>query len=195
MPLGVFYDAATCRRAGLESAEDTWWMRVIRALGGELEVNNSCAGTTVCGRQAMAGCSDHRTSALGKPDMILVWMGLNDAAFGLPLERFTAAYRQMLQKLRYHNPGAVIWCGTFCPGRPTDPDEPLFFDLFNAETAIPFDTYSVLIRELAAEAGCRAADLWASRQSYDAMDGVHPDKNGMRTIADLWLRGMEAVGG
>ncbi len=190
-PMGVFYDEATCERAGIRSAEDTWWMQVIRAMGGTLEVNNSCAGTTVCGRQAMAGCSDFRTAGLGSPDVILVWMGLNDAAFGLPLDRFETAYRQMLQKLRYHNPGAEIWCGTFCPGRPTDPDEPLFFSLFNAETAIPFDTYSLLIRELAAECGCRAADLWAPRQEYDAMDGVHPDRNGMKTIAELWLAGMK----
>ena len=51
----VFYDTYTQRRAGLRTADDTWWMQVIAARGGRLGVNCSGAGTLICGLGAACG--------------------------------------------------------------------------------------------------------------------------------------------
>ena len=60
----------------------------------------------------LSSCSDRRTAGLGNPDTILIYMGTNDAGYGVDPARFAADYRRMLQKLKANYPAAEIWCGT-----------------------------------------------------------------------------------
>lgn len=191
----VFYDAYHCRLAGLSSVKDTWWMRVIRHLGGQLGVNCSGAGTLITGVGPSAGCSERRTGCLdrnGVPDQILVSMGANDWAFGVPLgeldepsgpRSFSGACHLMLHRLREHYPAADIVVATL--PHAADPVEgPLFF---NAESAGPTAPYNQILRAAAADTGCRIADLAAMDGAYSTIDGVHPDRNGMAQLSQWWL--------
>lgn len=115
----VFYDTARKLASGVITYADTWWGRVIDALGGELLVNNSFAGSTVCKRPDYEipsyACSDERTSALAKdgvlPDVVFVYVGTNDWGRGFRVRKdeneweedecvFSTAYDRMLKKLR-----------------------------------------------------------------------------------------------
>ncbi len=82
----VYYDDERCAATGVHSVEDTWWMQVINALGGELLANASFSGSLVEGSQFPAGCSEERIAALAcndvAPDVVLVFMGTNDFGWG-----------------------------------------------------------------------------------------------------------------
>lgn len=78
-------------KSGVNDAKDTWWDKVIGYFSGELLVNNSWSGSRVtklpeCEQLFPSGCSDERTAALHindvKPDVIWVYLGTNDWAFG-----------------------------------------------------------------------------------------------------------------
>ena len=79
--------------AGVESVDQTWWMQVVKGVDGTLEVNNSYSGSTICttgygGQDATDSCFVTRAEALGKPDVILVCGGTNDAWAQSPVGQF-----------------------------------------------------------------------------------------------------------
>lgn len=197
----VYYDTAHKFASGVLTSLDTWWGQVIEHLGGELLVNNSFSGSTVCWHPLYEvqsfSCSDERTSSLHRdgtlPDVIMVYMGTNDWGCGFRVFRderfdcvadtpalFFAAYRQMLWKLRQNYPNAEIWCFT------------LPVSQCSAKTNFKFpycyggrhiSEYCEAIRACADEFGCRLIDLYNNCAPYDTLDGFHPIASGMKTIA------------
>jgi len=181
----VFYDWSRKREAGIFSPEDTWWGQAIQALGGQLLVNHSISGSTVCRLPEYEiqsyGCSDSRTAALGfgrlHPDVILVFLGINDWGHRVPLHPagqgnesvFSVAYDRMLKKLRRNYPKAKIFCLTLPPNLPKP-----------APSFPSIDEYSRVILSCAAAQGCRAIQL----PPCETMDGYHPNAAGMAAIAD-----------
>jgi len=91
----VFYDESCRERSGVWEMGDTWWGKVLEFFGGELLVNDSWSGCRVTRPQGAkdafpAGCSEKRTGKLHigqvQPDVILVYMGINDWGAGVALE-------------------------------------------------------------------------------------------------------------
>lgn len=96
-PVGyrVFYTGENCERSDSIQMRDTWWDKVISYFGGELLVNNAWSGSRVTkiptynGYEQLfpSGCSDERTSSLHinevLPDVIVVYLGTNDWAYGV----------------------------------------------------------------------------------------------------------------
>ena len=130
----AFYDTAQKLATDVLTPLDTWWGQVIDRLGGELLVNNSFSGSTVCRHPRHEipsyACSDERTSALDRsgvmPDVIMVYMGTNDWGCGTAIRQeedcsrvkdlsglFFTAYESMLEKLQKNYPHAEIWCMSF----------------------------------------------------------------------------------
>ena len=162
-------------------------MQVIEGLGGVLGVNNSYSGSTVSCGLLTSGTSLRRLETLGAegdPDIILVSMGANDWGFGIHPQEFEREYRRMLQRLRRLYPDSTIYCATILRGQPVPEDE-MFF---NVDSVISPNIYSDIIRRTAADEGCLVADLAAHHMEYETIDGVHPNKEGMKLIACLWLK-------
>ena len=190
----VFFDRYNSYETGIETVEDTWWMQVIRALDGELGFNDSLAGSTVFGGMSSSGTSYDRIRALGRggePDCILVFMGSNDWAYGVLPDQFQQAYGLMLDRLKETWPEAEIWCGTIPSGKMVDPAESFFF---NMDGLISPRVYSDIIRKLADSRNIHIVDLAKDNREYETIDGVHPDKDGMKTLAGLWLSGIKEAG-
>ena len=59
---------------------------------------------------------------------------------------------------------------------------------FNVDSVISPNIYSDIIRRTAADEGCLVADLAAHHMEYETIDGVHPNKEGMKLITCLWLK-------
>lgn len=193
-PEAAYYTYDRCRETGVFDMADTWWGQVIAALGGELLVNNSFAGSTVSRLPIHEipsyGCSDERTAALGKsPDVILVLLGLNDCGNGVKLRPdageeqspavFSVAYTLMLEKLKRNYPHADIRCLTL-PVRHTE-------DARREERLRRIiGPYCQVIRECAAAQGCRVVELFDAK-AYPTRDLVHPTAEGMKIIADAVL--------
>ena len=182
----TFYGRVMCEKGGFRDVNDTWWMRVINALGGVFERDNAFAGSCVADGYGLGRgmCSEERTGALGRPDVILIFGGANDVGFGVSEAEFRAAYALMLSRLKEKYPAADIFCGTLINGRKVLADEPYFM---GEKPGKPLEPFSSIIRECAAAAGARVVDMAASGLVYDTIDGCHPTAGGMAQLADLWL--------
>lgn len=82
-----FYYKGNATITGVKSADETWWMRAIDALGGELLANASYSGSMVEGSGFPAGsCIERAAQVLGAngevPDSILIFYGINDYGWG-----------------------------------------------------------------------------------------------------------------
>ena len=202
-PYSAFYSGEKKFEAGVYTPEDTWWGKVINALGAQLLVNNSISGSLVsdhpCCNIPSYGCSDERTSALMRgdilPDVIMVFMGTNDWGYGVRLKAendaessdrcvFSVAYSLMLQKLRKNYPDAEIWCftplKTTCKCLGLDGVSPYRYGKHIAK-------FAAEIREAASNHGCRVFDLLNSSAICDTIEGYHPNAEGMQVIADTVL--------
>ena len=192
---GVYYAPSTGTVTGVHSAEDTWWMQVIRARNGVLLSNNSWSGSTISAAGNLGACSEGRIRKLSvgeeAPDRILVFSGLNDISRYISLETFRQDYALMLRRIRSRYPDAVVSCGTLVTGYLGEP--PLFprLSYFGQRLA----EYNQAIRDAAEETGAHLADLAAldgiCESRYESMDGLHPTGTGMRQLAQLWLRCLE----
>lgn len=198
----VFYDWEQKYLSGVYTPQDTWWGRVLEALGGRLLVNHSYAGSTVTRHPSCRipsyGCSDERTGALAlgdqQPDVVMVLMGLNDFGCRMPVDGegelsvFSVAYETMLRKIRANYPRAEVWCLTLPVG--TGLLDPIFL----LSTAAPVAEYCRAIRVCAEKTGCRLVDIYDPEHPYETVDGYHPTANGMAAIAEAVLRSL-AQGG
>jgi lysophospholipase L1-like esterase len=204
----VYYDTSHKLTSGVTNINATWWGQVIESLEGELLVNNSFSGSTVCWHPLYEaqtyGCSDERTSSLGKNgknhDGIMVYMGTNDWGCGTRIlynEKydcvennpglFAAAYRIMLEKLRKNYPEAEIWCFTLSVTRWSKYDN---FKFPYCYGGIHMSEYCNAIRESAEKFGCRVIDLYQCGKAYDTIDAFHPNADGMKTIAETVLNAL-----
>lgn len=183
-----FYDRYTSAEAGIRSVEDTWWMQVIRAADGILGYNNSISGSTVSGDISLSGTSEKRLRSLannGNPDGIFLYMGGNDWAYSVLPNEFEDAYRRMLNKLLMLYPDTEIYCATLMRGKDVEDPSMRFF---NVDACVSPRIYSKIIRDCATKAGVHVIDLEKYQTEYSTIDGVHPDGQGMKTIAELWMQ-------
>lgn len=212
-PLGynLFYFGENCFRSGVREMKDTWWGKVIDFFGGELLVNNSWSGSRVTqfpGSDSLfpSGCSDERTGNLHirsvMPDVIIVYLGTNDWANGVPIEFdgctllgheyndiFVSAYGNMIRKIRSNYPNAEIWCCTLCATFMSS--DPSFHFPYNYNGNY-INNYNQIIETVANQQNCKIIDLFSYSVPYDSIDGSHPNVNGMNTLATLMIR---SIGG
>lgn len=207
----AYYTWEIKQRAGISAPEQTWWGEVIDTLGAELLVNDSIYGSTAV---RLRGCeypsygfAAERIAALSDgertPDVVMVYMGTNDWGGGvkpvpeddsdaLDTSVFSVAYARMLDGIRAAYPGAEIWCLTL----------PLTECSGNPDFAFPYryhgrhiEEYCDAIRAVALACGCRVIDLYRSGRRPDTLDGFHPNRAGMHTIAEAVLDSIAASQG
>lgn len=184
------YSPDLAAATGVATVEDTWWMQVIRALGGTFLSNLSISGNTIITAGKMGGFPPQRLRQLTveekTPDHILLYAGLNDAIFELPLPVFQQEYALLLTRLREIYPQAQVHCGTLILGA-VNGDQNSMRCL--VQRLAP---YNQAIRTAAAQEGAHLVDLAALGVRYTALDATHPTGQGMRQLAALWLQAMGA---
>lgn len=207
----VFFKDEMCKKSNIKEMKDTWWGKVIEFFGGELLVNNSWSGsrvTKLSNRKELfpSGCSNERTNGLHinhvKPDVIIIYLGTNDWAFGALLNRegtdgaisvdfycesFKQAYSLMIEQLKNNYPEAELWCCTLNSTFMSTNSRFVFPKIYNGND---IEQYNDTIKECARKYGCRTIDLYSYKMPYDSIDGSHPNSDGMNTLADLMIRSM-----
>ena len=177
---------------GVAAVEDTWWMRVIQTLGGTFLSNLSISGNTICTAGKMGGFPPGRIRQLTvqgqAPQRVLLYAGLNDVMFYVPVEVFQAEYCLLLSRLRQAYPQAQVFCGTLLLGEVAGTQGSLRGVL---QRMAP---YNEAIRAAAAQEGGLLVDLAAQSTRYLALDAFHPTGEGMVQLAVCWLRAMKAAG-
>jgi lysophospholipase L1-like esterase len=161
--------------------EKTYWQRLIDTLGLSLCVNNSWSGGNLSG-------VDDEDSGLNRvhylsnnsgenPDVILVFMGINDMGRGVNIDVFSADYESVLLTIKNKYPNAKVCCVNL-PDR--DP-------VIKSRT----ESFNSAIENAVKKAGDNffVADLFSSKLNNDfyymnTLDGLHPDEDGMKYIAE-----------
>lgn len=162
--------------------EKTYWMKLIHTFGFRLCVNNSWSGGNLSGK-------DDPTSGLNRasqlsneqgetPDFIIIFMGLNDLGRRVDAEVFATDYQKTLIIIKQSFPNATVCCVNL-------PDR----DIFLKERA---QIFNQSIENAVKQAGENffIANLFNSRLNNDfyymnTTDGLHPDEDGMRIIAEI----------
>ena len=162
--------------------EQTYWMRIAKRFGLTLCVNNSWSGGNLSGRDdpdAGVNRAEHLSRDDGEaPDLIIVFMGINDLGRGVPLSVFAADYERTLATVKTNHPHAEVCCVNL-PDRYPD---------MKART----EQFNNAICNAALKSGEQffVADLFGSPLKNDVyynntVDGLHPDPDGMRMIAEV----------
>lgn len=162
--------------------EKTYWMQVMNDLGLTLCVNNSWSGGNLSGiHDETAGVN--RAHQLSRdsgeiPDLVIVFMGMNDLGRGVDASVFAKDYSKTLNIIKESFPLAKVCCVNL-------PDRDIYLkaraELFNEaiENAVKVAGKNFFI-----------ADLYRSRLNNDfyymnTVDGLHPDEDGMRIIGEI----------
>ncbi|WP_251213129.1 SGNH/GDSL hydrolase family protein [Adlercreutzia murintestinalis] len=181
----VYYEGERAAHNNVNTPSDTWWMQAISALGGKLLRNASYSGSLVAGAAFPAGRSPERAwQLLGasgqQPDVVLVYLGINDYGEGTPLDEFADAYRAMLAQVAQVAPNAEVWCLTLLPGRSEEHDVEFFRSKYKGAD---LEAYNAAIRQAAADGGARVVDVAVVGRPFDTLDGTHPTRRGMLQLA------------
>lgn len=207
-----FYTGSNC---GVLSVNDTWWMKLIKALGMELKLNNSWSGsrvTTTSGSDS-AGCMTRCQNLGDAPDAIIVYMGINDfnnevvlgsydgnGDFPSATTTFREAYAIMLNKIMTAYPNAEVWCATLPPcerngsvGAPEKNGNNVLLDDFNKAIRELSQVFGAKILEHA-QCGLTYQNMsvymgdWASGSGQ----GLHPNAAGHSLIANSDIHQLDA---
>ncbi len=162
--------------------EKTYAGRLIDSLGLTLCVNNSYSGGNLSGTDDP--CSGvNRASRLSRddgeePDIIIVFMGINDLGRGVNVNVFSADYEKTLQIIKNNHPRAAVCCVNI-PDREVTlrKQAELFNKAIDDAVKTAGDNFFI-------------ADLFNSRLNNDfyymnTVDGLHPDEDGMKIIAEI----------
>lgn len=168
--------------------EKTYWSLLVEKFGLTLCVNNSWAGGNLSGRDD-DNSGVNRANNLSRddgtsPDIIIVFIGLNDLGRNIKYDIFAEDYSEALARIKQKHPDAYVCCVNM-------PDRDISVKARTEE-------FNRIIKS-AADAmgkGFFVADLFSSRLNNDfyynnTLDGLHPDEDGMRIIAEVIAEAFE----
>lgn len=162
--------------------EKTYWYQLLNTFGLSLCVNNSWSGGNLSGGDdPTSGVNrvNHLSNNNGEaPDVIIVFMGINDLGRRVSPDVFYSDYERTLASIKNNYPHAMVCCVNL-------PDRDI---LMKKQTAV----FNQIIEDAVKKAGENfiIADLFHSRLNNDfyyinTVDGLHPDEDGMRIIAEV----------
>lgn len=187
--MSYYFDRSSAT-SGFSTADGTWWMKTVAALGGSLVGNGSAHGSYVSMTGQYPAFLPGRIRRLQEgdvtPEIILVYTGINDVIDNSEKEPFRRDYAKMLENLKKFFPEAEIWCGTLVKGQ-----GPVLYEFIHPEDLDNIEVYNKIIRECVAEAGCKLADLAAQGVTYESINLLHPNEAGMTTLANAWIKNLK----
>ena len=184
----------------IPNASQTWWGQLLTNTGMTLCRNASSANTDVTGNSlaldgSAPGCSIRRLVDLqgadgSSPDVIIIYMGINDFARSRTLGSFRApgvqtegevmvftdAYELMLQKIKALYPAASIYCCTLLERCDMNGDTGAPAVNLNGNTVADFNTQ---IKAIAGAYGASVIDFYNCGINYTnlslfTVDNIHP---------------------
>lgn len=185
----------------IPNAGQTWWGQLLANTGMVLCRNASSANTDVTGNSlaldgSAPGCSIRRIVDLkgtdgSNPDVIIIYMGINDFARSRTLGSFTSpgvqtegevmvftdAYELMLQKIKALYPTASIYCCTLLERCDLNGNTGAPAVNLNGDTVADFNTQ---IKAIAKAYGASVIDFYNCGINYTnlslfTVDGIHPN--------------------
>lgn len=209
--------------AGVSSVEQTWWKKLINALGMKLCVNNSWSGSRVTTTRdtypvesaGVTRCTNLHTDSI-TPDVIIVYIGFNDflgevdlgtyngtQEFPTDTTKFRESYSIMLNTILTQYKNAEVWICTL-----PQCEREQFTTSFPEKNAngVLLNEYNKIIRELADLFGVKVLEHNKCGLTYQNVDiymgdyggaytgsGLHPNAKGHSLIANNDIRQMDSA--
>jgi acyl-CoA thioesterase I len=170
---------------GVEEPERDGWVSVLhRALPRPTRlVNLGIPGIRLGGALAV----ELPPAIEAGPDLVTVWLAVNDLLGGVALEAYRADLDRLLGRLREET-GAVVALGNV----PDAPETRRYLGMEAAERRRIAAAWNETIAAAAERRGAILVDLfarWASARhpEYIGLDGLHPTALGYRALAETFL--------
>lgn len=185
-----------------------WWKRLMLETGAILDTNDSWGGAAISSYSPQAGVnspyvSDLRVNRLGTPDVIFIFGGTNDFGgvhapigdynFGNTQDTlvFKQAVTYLFQKLTIKYPNSKIICITPIlrsdnKGIPAK-DNGNFLFQFSEILMYVANIYGIKVIDL-----LKCGINYGNAASY-LYDGIHPNANGMKLIADYVIKETQSI--
>lgn len=100
----------------IKAYTDTWWGKFLVDTKSILETNESKSGSSCYnwGNESnpSAAMNLSRINKLGKPDIVIIFIGVNDNVNGFTNEQFSQAYQKMLERVKEQCTDAFVFCCT-----------------------------------------------------------------------------------
>ena len=129
-----------------------------------------------------------------RPDVVTVWLGVNDLLDGVPLTSYAAQLRQLLTTLRQHTQARIV-----AGNLPDLTYLPLFYGADTTTLRATIRHWNDAIAAAARASGVTLVDLYsawselARHPEYISGDGFHPSAAGARRLADLFAAALRAT--
>ena len=170
----------------INTVNETWWMQAINRLDMELVVNNSWSGDTVTGRGIARSLQLHNNDGT-KPDIIAVYLGVNDFRTKVTAETFASAYEQMIKGMKEKYSDAEIYLFTLVyttnVNSGVKPDDIVYFNEAIVSVA---DNYGCTLVDLYNDSGITKENM----PSYMGDGNLHPNYAGMDLITDAFIEAL-----
>ncbi len=198
----IFYSATNPYKPGADfPVENTWWHKVTHNLEFEFCVNNSVSGSRVNmeATHITRPQNLHNTTTGDTPDIILIYIGINDWAASVPLglydgtgelpetlTTFSEMYANIIKQAREAYPDVEIYCCTLLPEKSRGTDG------VNG-AGVSIKQYNDVIATIAVNMGATVIDLYEEsgitfgNLSEYTLDMLHPNVDGMKLISDTVL--------
>jgi lysophospholipase L1-like esterase len=170
---------------GVEDPEQDGWVSVLhRALPRPTRlVNLGIPGIRLGGALAV----ELPPALEARPDLVTVWLAVNDLLGGVALEAYRADLDRLLGRLREET-GAVVALGNV----PDAPETRRYLGMEAAERRRVAAAWNETIAAAAERHGAILVDLFARWPSarhpeYIGLDGLHPTALGYRALAETFL--------
>lgn len=175
----------------VKNANKTWWKLALEKVGAELHTNISYSGSTVSGESKTCGENSERIKKISKnniaPDIIIVYLGINDCAGGYSETTFKSSYVNMINKMKEAYPKADIFICTLPYETWTDgsnPEGKNYPGLREKYNEIIKDVSKTLKVQLIDIAPCITSSTESMEKRTYLGDNIHPNALGMEKIAD-----------
>lgn len=177
----VYY---TGSRDNFTTVNETWWMQTINRAGLDLVVNNSWSGDEVTVRGIQRAQQLHNNDGR-EPDIIAVYLGINDFRRAKTVEEFATAYDEMISAMlrTYVNKDVYLFTLVYTTNLEKsgiNPDDVVKFNEVIADTASKY--------------GCTLVDLYNGTginkdnlKSYMGDGNLHPNYLGMDQITTCFM--------
>ena len=180
----VYYTGSNC---GITSVNMTWWHQAAVESGMNVLVNNAYSGdrvTTLGQSRCLQLHDDTGENAGTNPDIIAVYLGINDFDNNVSTAAFATAYDTMIASMTEKYNGADVYLFTLVPNKTRVDDATMRI-------------YNQTIMDTAAKYGCTIVDLYndsginannCSQYMGDGSPALHPNPEGMDLITDCFIR-------
>lgn len=182
-----YYGVDATKSLDVKNVEDTWWYQTITRLNAKLCVNSSYSGTGVAHGGIFATDKDRiktmRNNDLD-PDVILIFMGINDCKVGYDLNMFLRKYEEMINSIQDEFKSAHIFLFTLhaCTFRTSDSSKIESLRLqYNKGIIELAEKYNLPVVDIASE-------LTPDKKVQYMANDLHTNKKGMEAIATMTVK-------